>query len=385
MVILFLGLLGSGIYFLFKDSHFNREYILNKYSDIKNWCTTENDNEILKINCQGLLLDIRNMEDETICFDMQIITKQKELKDISICEKSDVLIYTNDMLQYKKLMPTDITFLYTKEKTSNQYSFHSVNLAKLDDTHIQAIVNEDIAELVTLNQADTTIQNSVDFCPLPEKLPNYITTDNKSNYTNYYIENILDESEYGNVSLYNLDDSTIELLYGCDSRKTRGLTPCSQNRLLKTSNITKSLRDESPNTVSMNAPLSETVKYLLKEISLFYDGIEYEGSEKKEDLIISLVKYTSANKDINPELYCGIYKLLSLNNEFLNSEYMQKIYSTIITDINVSPYCQEIYKETTDPVGLYIKGLYQTYDSNFKIQKRCVNLNNLIQNTQGDE
>ncbi len=381
LILLFFALLGSGMYFLFRKNNSQTEYILDKYQDIKDWCTVENKNEILEISCQGLLLDIRNIENGISCFDVQIITKDKELKDISICEKSGVLTYTNDILQYKKLMPTNMFFSYNKGKLLSPYSFASLNLTKLDDTYVQDIVNEDIADLVTLNLANTSIQNSVDFCPRPDTLPEFVIEDNVVAYSNFYNLNKIEVQEYQNSTNYSSDNTGIHILFGCDSQKIAGYeTSCD----IFFEDIPENILKISPNTPSANAPLTDTELYLLKRISLIYDAKDTDSTLLEESPITSIIKYTAINTSISPELYCSIYKLLSRDSALLRTDYLLQMHSAIKEDINLAPFCENIFDTIADKSGLYIKERYQKYDDNFTVQKRCLHLNKIIQNIKND-
>ena len=56
------------------------------------------------------LPEIKNDEDSNSCFDLMMITKDRELKDLTVCEDNSSITYTNEVLGYKKLMPLDISF-----------------------------------------------------------------------------------------------------------------------------------------------------------------------------------------------------------------------------------------------------------------------------------
>lgn len=382
---LFLAALTAGIYvFVNPIQNTSDTYTVDKYSDVVSWCDTNTKDNQLSIDCKALLLDIRNTEDGSSCFDVQVITKDKELKDFSVCEKGDTLAYTNDVLGYKKLMPIDMVFEYTKENILSSYSFSRVSFDKVDDTYIQGIVSEDIANLVTIDPSTTTIQNSVDFCPRPEMLPSYITEESKAKYTVYLGANTLVKTDYNYSYLYNRDDSILRILFACESAQDMEYPNiCNMNQtqgfeLLPSGNIS-----HINATIDWGRKLTENDTALLKEISLIYDSIflqeqqnNYINLQVFDDLIIKINKTES----INASVFCGIYKVYSSIEKFKNGYSSDK---TIITDLvtqnrnNVtSSLCSEILSPAdVDQEGLYTK-IYIVQSGD--LFERCNNLTKFL-------
>jgi len=311
-------------------------YDVNKYSDTTTWCDASTETKTLSVDCKGLLLNIRNTEDGNSCFDVQVITKDEELKDISVCEESDSLSYTNDILQYKKLMPVDMVFSYTKNGVLNSYVFSNVSLSKVDDTYIQNIVNEDIANLVTLDPTSTTIQNSVDFCPRPETLPNYITDENRTKYSGFFDQNTLSEEDYNYSYLYNWDDNIIRILFACDSAENMGYGTCNKNKKISIDISPESISALGKN-VDFNTIMDDTEKALLKEISLIYDNTYIISKEKGLDISFIKTLFIQLNSlsSLNQNLFCSATKIYDILNNGIENSFVDEssITNTLIDNL----------------------------------------------------
>ena len=219
-----LVLLSTGLYFFIKQDPLKLKLPkLDRYTDITEWCEYTMNDGILDVKCRALLLEIKNNENSDSCFELIVITGSKELKDLTICEDNNSVTYTNDVLGYKKLMPLDISFSYTKKGILNSYTFSSVSFVPMDEEYIHSIVNEDIANLVQTDvESVTTIKNSVNFCPLPETLSSYITENNIQTYNDFYRSSILDQSFYSDGSLYNNPINEVKMIFGCESQIVSG-------------------------------------------------------------------------------------------------------------------------------------------------------------------
>ncbi|HAM96694.1 MAG: hypothetical protein UR96_C0002G0002 [candidate division WS6 bacterium GW2011_GWC1_36_11] len=353
-------------------------YTVDKYSNVTNWCDTNLKDGKLSANCKALLINI----DENSCFEVQVITKGKELKDLTVCEKNDTLTYTNDVLGYKKLMPVDVIFTYTKGRALGNYLFNNVSFDKVDDTYIQNIVNEDIENLVTIDVGSaTTIKNSVDFCPKPDTLPNYITNENTKSYTTFYYGNLMDETMYRYGSMYRFEDKTLYLLLGRDSQLISKNYIYFPNPTIETSkDINKEIKT-LPIILNLSKEMDETDMVLLKEISLLYDNIDEITLQNRSDLLFSILKTINIDSPISAEVYCSMGKLLSLINDKSETytNYINKIKENITKNIQTidTALCEDFTdKEKIDYRGLYIRIYINSglVNQNFSIINKCLNL-----------
>jgi len=163
LVLLFIACLGTGIYFLLQPKNSETiSYNVNRYEDLTNWCDTNTVDDKLNLDCKALLLEIRIIDTNNSCTDIQVITKENELKNISICEKNEEITFSNDVLGYKRLMPIDLALTYTKDNTTNKYSLETTTVSKLDDAYIQSIVIKDISSLISTTIDRTFTEKTVE-------------------------------------------------------------------------------------------------------------------------------------------------------------------------------------------------------------------------------
>jgi hypothetical protein len=365
----------AGIY-LFVNPKGNgfTSYTVDKYSDVTDWCETNLKEGKLVSDCKALLINI----DSNSCFEVKVITKNKELKDFTVCEKNDTLTYTNDVLGYKKLMPVNMVFTYTKEGILGDYSFSNVSFGKADDTYIQSIVNEDIANLVTIDPSSTTIENSVDFCPRPETLPSYVTDANRTAYTEYFNKNIMAKEKYFDGYMYNWDDSTIRILFACDSAENMGYTDvCDKTKIQGKSQFP----DDSVLITSTLTAKEDLDPSVLKEISLIYDNMflmESMNNMISLNLLASLNNRINSAGNVNNEIICSITKIY--DNLFFNDpKYnigVNNLHS-IITANAPNFLCIDNFSDEKryDVYGLYLKAYYSNRKvTDLYISYRCRNL-----------
>ena len=396
--ILVLSAITAGIYlFINPRTNDSTSYSVNKYSDVANWCDTTLKDENLSVDCKALLINI----DSNSCFEIQVITKDKELKDLTICEKNDNLSYTNDVLGYKKLMPVDMVFTYTKEGILGDYSFNNVSFSKVDDTYIQNIVNEDIANLVKIIPNKTKIEtnyegdtkflsmsdvyitdNSVDFCPRPEKLPDYISDKNKNDYKAYIMANSLTENDYNNKYLYSWDDNTIRILFACDSTENKQFQNiCNKTQLYGINSISSGIKHLSATPV-WDKKVEENEIALLKEISLIYDSLylkEQKNNIANLSLLKNFVDEINNTKSISGEVFCGIgkiYDAIDQNDQFFKAD-SNRIKDEVLNNIakQESPFCTNLLDSTLlDKTGKYLLNYYR----NNNLRNKCLNLAAII-------
>jgi len=398
----FVLLLGAGLYFLLRPkTNTTATYNVDKYADITTWCDASTETKTLSVDCKGLLLNIRNTEDGTSCFDIQVITKDKELKDISVCEESDSLSYTNDILQYKKLMPVDMVFSYTKNGVLNSYVFSNISLSKVDDTYIQNIVNEDITNLTSLTidneilqfklkDTDTeipgvdsstyTVQNSIDFCPNPSLLVDYVTDENKSIYSSFYASNVSEIEDLSVVESWN-GDLVIRKLFACEGANLMNYQIC---QTLNTKSLPSESKEISSVDIAWGYDLSTDELMYLKIASLIYDNLQMKTSPDITTIasINGLADYINSVRPINENVVCASYHLYNLLSE-VNSTYKsnaQLIYNEIAASAGKieSGMCGEILsnQENIDTSGLYLRLYFaEIQDSSIlRIYNRCNNL-----------
>jgi len=312
---------------------------------------------------------------------VQVITKARELKDLTVCEKNDNLSYTNDILGYKKLMPVDIIFTYSGEGIFGDYSFNNVSFIKIDEPYGESVVNEDITDLVTIDSSTTSIKNSVDFCPRPENLPSYITDENKNKYTEYYNQNLMSKTDYNDSSFYDWqNEKNIKLLYGSDSQITAGYSVSHSPLVIDLSDILIQALLQNPMLPQFGNPIDEVDSIYLKQISAIYDNSSMISSEYKTDYLFHIVDALNTNSR-SEEVFCGTYKLLklaSITKPVPINPYLDKIYDSISNNISKlqSTTCANILMhEDIDYIGKYMK-----FTTSKNIMDRCINLNSFLEN-----
>lgn len=369
-------LIGTGVggYFLFRNFQLPK-YFVDRYPELLEYCNTEKNSNGLKVSCKALMLDIKpNVSDGAPSLTSLIITNDEELKEYIITEKEEVFAWTNDVLQYKKLKPVIINLQYVK-KNPIRYSIQSITFENIPDTYIQDIVNRDIEEIMGMDKSSTTILNSFDFCPRPEILPDYVIK--KEEYAKYWNENILSEDEYKNGYNYSLDDTTIRLLFACDSAKNVGYTDVCNTRAISGQKPISTNSINSNITIDFEKKQSDIdTKSLLKEISLLYDNtyliekyIQFSNQDILEDLTNGITRTS-----INESVFCSIHKIYyEIENES-SKRYINQIILSNIAQTKTGK-CEELFIENDlNENGVYLKFFFENNDPLFKIIDRCINL-----------
>lgn len=371
-------LIGTGVggYFLFKNFQIPK-YFVDKYPELIEYCDTEQSENSLKVSCKALMLDIKpNVHNGTPSLTSLVITNDEELKEYIITEKEEVFAWTNDVLQYKKLKPIVINLQYVK-KNPIQYSLQGITFENIPDTYIQEIVNRDIEEIMGMDRSSTTILNSFDFCPRPETLPDYVIK--KEEYAKYWGENILTKLQYDDITLYNLDDSTIRMLFVCDSRnKTRKLSNCAtyQNNLEVTTT-------EPLSNFSLKTDIDDSDRLVIKEISTFYDNLYLNKFfvDINQNTVIPNIHSKIADRPVNTTLLCAYYKTLKEIDPVTFEAPIKQIEEYIFKNIKdiKEPLCTRDLGQSTNKNGLYLFGFFSDYSTEFKLFNRCLN-STLIEN-----
>ena len=384
-VMLALSVITAGIY-LFANSKINGSttYTVDKYSDVTNWCETSIKDGKLSVDCKALLINI----DVNSCFEVQIITKNKELKNLTVCEKSDTLTYSNDILGYKKLMPVDMIFTYTKEGMLGNYSFSNASFTRVDDSYVPSIVNEDIANLVTIDPSTTTIQNSVDFCPGANSLPNYITDENAKNYVSYTNANDLG-TKGKEFEIYDASIEIMNLFLPCYYSNNCKYSSMSSTALLESGEVFtpkwgKSLSNYDYDTLAQLSYLYSGQDKILATYSTYIAEGEKPYLITPKEVFAKIVKILSSSSDISEEIFCTVYQAIDfLSEEGESIPYLKNSMQGYINrDISNStfPLCsQGISKEIYDKDGIYIMYKVSIKKDLLEISNRCLNLNNYLQ------
>jgi len=392
LCILFLALAGAGIYFLQKENP-TRTKTSDKYEDVLDWCNTQTSGDQLVASCKALLLNISTQEDMSSCFDMQIISTNEELKDLTICEDSSVLAYENDILEYKKLKPIDIQMQYRWEKSKKEYILNSVYVASIGDEYIANIINENINSLInsifdtelseltaeygttklSVTNTDTyAIKNSVDFCPATDALGKYIT--DATSYSDFYNSNIQTESQYANLYY---DDTFLEIipnLFACKSAGLLGYSVCG-NKV----NTTESTASLNGINIAWGNEMKLMDNVYLKKISMYYDYL-IQGKKISSDDLDTTISQINSTETINETTVCAMYTLY----DAISNEEGKNILTTLVfnnLDKVTSSTCLGILsKDIVDIQGRYIKGYLNNKrnENVLRIYNDCTNLSNLV-------
>ncbi len=389
-VLLFVILLGGGIYLYIKNVSESQTPKLDKYSDILNWCDSTKESSSLTTECRALLLDITSKEGTDTCFDLQIISKGEKLQNLKVCESANAYEYTNEILNYKKLMPINVIFTYSRGIKINNYSFNRLSLTKLDNTYVQDIINDDIAELVTTDMSATTIQNSVDFCPRSESLPSYITESNKSAYMEFINKNVLKKDVYTYPSLYNWDDETLNVLFACDSIDNMGYSGICDKTTVKGLKLLNLQHNPIRILPKWGRELDEKDKILLKEISLIYDSMYLITSPNNIvslALLNNLQNSLNSKPDLNEDVFCNmhlIYKALTDQQAVFeqNKDYIEQAVFDNLASVNSVSCLQTVSQAqyNLSSEGLYIKS--SLAKNSMPIISICNNLSEYFKNEQ---
>jgi len=390
-------LIGTGIggYFLFRNFQIPK-YFVDRYPELIEYCDTQESENGLKVSCKALMLDIKpNVSDGTPSLTSLVITNDEELKEYTITEKEEVFAWTNEVLHFKKLKPVIINIQYTKGNLL-KYSLSSITFEEIPDTYIQEIVNRDMEEIMGMDKSSTTILNSLDFCPRPETLPDYVAK--KEEYTAYWNENILSKDDYQNEELYTTDDTEIKLLFGCDSqRNLEYLNDCSINNLNLTSNFRNVLNTSEPQTPQWGIESEGINQVNLKQISLTYDetnllltdympllknGEGFVMIENNLDVLKSLIDTINSETNVTEEVFCGTVKLLeNFENIPEVRDYITKVSRLFLDNIPLSSSAicaNTLGSDVLDKTGLYIKYLLTESHKNMALFNRCINLQEFI-------
>ena len=379
-------LMAGGVYIYFKDPFGFRKIKVDKYSEILDWCDVSNSKDELDVDCKALLLNIRNKENGDGCFDVEVISNEENLESINICEQNEAFSFSNEVLQYKKLMPIDATFVFQREQFLGKYIFKSVTFSPVDTSYIQEMINKDVKYLSGIKSSNvTTIKNSVNFCPIPENLPSYIGSDNLERYTTFYKFSKLTEDSFSEGSFYNPPVGELNLIFSCESQnKSLYSTSCSINKI----KISEDLRVElsrAPMPVNFTHENNAPELTIINNLSVLSEENTFVRVSNESEILRLIINSFNEDNSTTPEMYCALFKLLSNSLEVDSSlekylSYMKNfINGNILSFGNMLCY-DSINFDRIDPFGYYIYNMSSDIprDNNFYLLDRCQNLYNIL-------
>ena len=405
LFVLFIVLAGAGIYFLLKEKNTDDEKILNKYQEIVNFCDAEESSTDLSIECKALLLNVTTGENNNNCFEVEIISKNNSLEDFKFCESSEILSYENSILEYKRLKPFNIQMRYSKEDSATSFALQSIYFTPVDETYIQGIINKDIENLVNTqidreltptatsdgrtylgtDQSTYTITNSVDFCPSPSNLPEYIT--DKEAYETFYNKYILSEEDYVNLSEDDKFGEILGKLFACDSANKLQFNTCPSSANKNMSAFPQTITKLTRATITWGSKMNLMSRVYLKEISALYNNIS--ATKKYTDSYVTdfdtLVKSMNTEEDLNEIAFCSLPKVLkplsSQNDTYkYNEEYIQTIILSNLTNVTTAECTGILPSSLIDSEGAYIHIYFKNLENKniFRIYTQCTNLSTII-------
>lgn len=381
MVIIFVVVLGvvfGGTYFLLRRFVRN-EIFLDKHTDIVKLCDTEAGTGVYK--CNLLLQDlVPNVEGKT-CFDVQVIS-YNTIVPTRFCEEAQYLTLSNEIVQYKRFKPLIVTFTYEYNKLTN------ILFEPISSTYIQDLVNMDINEITQIEEENSVIANSFDFCPNPETLPEYVQ--NVELYTSVYNERVLSEAEYNSSKTFdekvlNETENTnpnITTFLACKSSKLRELNNlCGNGDRNQKASVAKTLKGIFINDGEISwvndSKYEKSDDYFI--VGSLSDRILLREGATSKDLISStedIKSYFSGREGIEDLTICT---LLELSNVIGDESLIEYFNSIIIQNLDKSipPLCFSYETEELDKDGMYIKTLFSEQE-NKTIFNRCINLSNIL-------
>ena len=392
LCILFFILAGAGVYFLLKERN-EKTLTVDKYQETTNWCDIQTSGDQFLVSCKALLLNITMQEDQSSCFDIQIISKDDELKDFEICGPSSVLTYENDILEYKKLKPIDIQMQYRWSNNVESYTLQTIYVSPVEEEYINDIVSEDINSLInttfdtelseltaesgitklSVTNPDTyVIKNSVDFCPEADALRKYLT--DTTTYSDFYYSYTQAETQYANLYY---DDSFLEIipnLFACKSADSLGYSVCGNeaDTLISTESL-------NGTNIAWGNEMKLMDNVYLKKVSMLYDSLVQGKTNPTDDLdtIIAQINYTET---VNETTVCAMYNIY----DAISHEEGKNIITTLVLnnlDKVTSSSCLSILPaDIVDVYGRYIKGYLNNKNNEnvLRIYNDCTNLSNLV-------
>lgn len=361
---------------------------LDKYSEILNWCDSEKNADMLNIHCKGLLLNISSQGNNESCFDIKIISKNDKLQELTFCEENTQIQYSNEILNYRKLMPTNIDFSYSQKSILGDYALSSIIVNPVEEEYLQSIINADIAELTTLN-INNMIRNSVNFCPTAEKLPVYIPKNILEDYATYYTKNVMGE-DLKTANIYDLTNSAISLFLPCytsnDCKYTRfeNSFPQVSSQPLHPK-LGRTLSNLDYDTLAQLSYLYDNQQVILPTYAPYSTKEETPKITTPEEVFTQIIFNLFSDENTSEEIFCTAYLAISSlkNNGQALVELKQSMQSYLLSELPDStfPLCYNGVKESNayDRTGIYIMYKMSIKNDSLKILNRCFNLSNFLQ------
>lgn len=386
LCLLFGALVGGGYLLLSKST---KEIMLNKYPEILDWCENMITDSKLTFTCNALLINISSEGSNDSCFKTQIVTKDNKLQILTICENTDTLQYSNEILSYKKLLPIQINFVYQNTAGFNNYSFASIAISKLPENFVQEIVSNDINKLLTEDSKALGIKNSINLCPAPDSLPDYLSSQEKQAYSEYYDNNIMSNINSDSDVLYNNENPNIDILFACDNEIPND--SCTSKITLNT----QPTFSQQPSLPSWSSGISPDNQLMIKQISMLYDRtstflpsyLPYMSAEDQSTLPTKTLVYQalideiSNGGDVTEEAYCSLGHLLD-KTQIDDNSYLEEMKSFLYSNIenSASPLCITLLDYSMfDRAGVYIKYYFSNKNDILSTYSRCINLASYLQ------
>lgn len=364
-LVLLLGGVFAGTYFILQK-YVKKENFLDKHGDVVSYCEREKGSSIYK--CNLLLEDLVPNVDGKTCFDVQIISNDT-IVPTRFCEEEQYLSLSNEIVQYKKLKPLTVTFTYVSNRLTN------ILFEPISETYIQDLVNRDINSFIALYGGEDYpdfYENSLDFCPKPSLLPDYV--EKKSEYTSIYNNKILKEVDYKNDSISKILACKSSQVIGYNNLCDKGDTSQKQSVL----NVLKDINIDEK-VIAWNNGISSDDRTSLLLITTLYDKLflrERVESSLLQNIAGDVKAYFSNLTEVDGLAICVLSELANDLGDNILSQYIN---SLIISNIDkeVPSLCLNAQIEEYDKEGAYIKGVVSRLKG-IMLTNNCINLTNLF-------
>lgn len=376
--VLFLLFTSLGAYFLLNKT--SKTVKLDKYTELLNLCQSEIKDNQLELNCDALLVNLYKGDNETTCLNTLVISAEKTLTNLLICENTNSITYANEVINSKPLKPIQIQFIYKYTPPNAKYNLEYLNATPQDPIYIEKQITNSIRELTT-----SQIKNAGNFCPSLDNLPEYIDENTKASYSEFLTQSISPIEILNDDTQYNAESSNIDLIYACDV----GRDSCNSD--IETTNAIQSiLTTQTPILPLWNQELSDEDLFKVKQLVMLYDNVAsvipqyapYSGGDTKpvetnSYILERFLTEMTMQSNIKEDIYCAMGKLLKKTNSESNT-YLNEINSVINTNITSisSPLCQDLIdRDKFDRDGLFLKYYFSNRVSSiFDIYGICINL-----------
>ena len=111
----------------------NRILGLNKYGELREFCSFEVKNFQPHMVCVAFLEGIEVSENNTNCLRLKIVNDDVSLENFKICEESIIMDTTNPLLTSEMLVPVQLSFEYTYSFPPS-YELEKINIEVMEDS-----------------------------------------------------------------------------------------------------------------------------------------------------------------------------------------------------------------------------------------------------------